>query len=114
MVTHQATRSRDADLDRVLHALADPSRRRILDLLAREDLPVNRIAERFDISRPAVIKHLHVLRAAKLVSVRAKGRERIQCLDTQPLRKVDAWLARFESFWDDSLRELKRRAERES
>jgi len=114
MVTYQPGTRREADLDRVLHAVGDASRRRILALLAHDDLPVGRIAEHFPITRPAVIKHLHVLRAANLVSVRHNGRERIQCLNARPLAKVDAWLARFASLWDDSLLELKRQVERDA
>lgn len=114
MVTYQPGSRREADLDRVLHAVGDPSRRRILALLTHDDLPVSRIAEQFAITRPAVIKHLHVLRAANLIWVRRNGRERIQCLDPRPLAKVDAWLAHFASLWDDSLRELKRQVERDA
>jgi len=112
MVTHHASR-RQADLGEVLKAVADPSRRRILDLLAQEELAVGRIADRFGISRPAVVKHLRVLRSANLISVRQSGRERIQCLNPVPLKKVDAWLARFEAFWDGSLQRLKRQLENE-
>jgi DNA-binding transcriptional ArsR family regulator len=113
MVTYRAGREQ-RDLSHLLHAVADPNRRRILELLARDDLPVGRIAEEFRISRPAVIKHLRVLHSARLVSVRHSGRERIQCLNPVPLRRVNAWLARLETFWDESLSALKRQVERES
>lgn len=68
---------------------------------------------RFKISRPAIIKHLRVLRLAKLISVRPIGRERFQCLNAAPLRKVQAWLAQYEAFWDESLKRLKRQVESE-
>jgi DNA-binding transcriptional ArsR family regulator len=102
------------DIGPVLKAIADPSRRQILDLLAREDLPVGRIVDRFRISRPAVIKHLRVLRSARLISVRRCGRERIQHLNARPLKDVVTWMSRFESHWENSLQKLKRRLESES
>jgi DNA-binding transcriptional ArsR family regulator len=110
MVTHYLTPHR-AELTCVLKAVADPNRRRIISLLAQQDLPVSRIAEHFKMSRPAVIKHLHVLRSAKLISVRPCGRERIQCLEAAPLEQVERWISQFESYWDRSLRRLKRQIE---
>jgi DNA-binding transcriptional ArsR family regulator len=100
-----------AHLNRVLKAVGDPTRRRILDLLAGQDLPVGRIADRFKISRPAVIKHLRVLHHAKLVVVRPSGRERIQSLNAAPLQQMDAWLSRYEAFWETSLQKLKHQIE---
>jgi DNA-binding transcriptional ArsR family regulator len=104
---------RSENINPVLKAIADPNRRQILDLLAEEDLPVGRIAARFKISRPAVIKHLRVLRSAKLISVRRCGRHRFQCLNAKPLQGVDAWISRFESVWDESLQNLKKQVESE-
>ena len=75
MVADRSYRTRQQN--RIFLSIADPSRRRILDLLARGERPVGRIAEQFAMSRPAVIKHLRVLRTAKLVTVRQRGRERI-------------------------------------
>jgi len=95
----------------VIKAIADPRRRQILDLLAKEDLPVGRIVDQFRISRPAVIKHLRVLRMARLISVRRSGRERIQCLNAAPLRAVETWISRFEAQWENSLQKLKRQVE---
>lgn len=111
MVTHSKTGSPPAPLGCVLKAIADPRRRRILDLLAQADMPVNHIAERFQISRPAVTRHLRVLRSARLVSVRRTGRQRVQCLNAGPLKQVEAWVSRFEAFWDQSLQKLKQRVE---
>lgn len=114
MVTHSKAPARPAppaQLNRVLRAVGDPTRRRILDLLAGQDLPVGRIADRFKISRPAVIKHLQILHSAKLVLVRVQGRERIQSLNAAPLQQVDAWLAHYEKFWETSLQKLKRQIE---
>lgn len=106
--------ARRPDLGPVLKAIADPSRRQILDLLARQDLPVGRIVDRFRISRPAVIKHLRVLRSANLISVRRCGRERIQHLNARPLKDVAAWVSHFETYWENSLQKLKRQVEGEA
>jgi DNA-binding transcriptional ArsR family regulator len=95
----------------VLKAISDPNRRLILDMLAEQDLPVGRIADRFHISRPAVIKHLSVLRSARLISVRRCGRERIQCLNAKSLKGVEAWISRFEALWANSLQKLKHQVE---
>src|SRR5689334_14476728 len=99
------------NINPTLKAIADPKRRQILDLLAEEDMPVGRIAARFKISRPAVIKHLRVLRSANLVSVRRNGRHRFQCINAKPLQDVGAWVSKFERIWDESLQNLKRQVE---
>ena len=111
METRRHSRSPAEGLDSLLKAIADPSRRQILDLLAIRDLPVGQIAERFRISRPAVIKHLRVLRSANLISVRRSGRERIQCLNARSLKGVDVWISRFETLWDNHLKRLKQQVE---
>jgi len=111
MVTLYSSPARPAQFNRVMKAVGDPTRRRILDLLAERDLPVGRIAGRFKISRPAVIKHLHILHSAKLVVVRASGRERIQSLNAAPLQQMDVWLSRYEAFWETSLQKLKHQIE---
>lgn len=99
--------------NRIFLCIADPSRRRILDMLAHGERPVGRIAEQFAMSRPAVIKHLRVLRSAKLVTVRQRGRERIHVLNPTPLKTVQGWLSKFEVFWDEKLENLKKQVERE-
>jgi len=96
-----------AGLGPVLRAIADPTRRQILDLLAEHDLPVSRIADRFSISRWAIMKHLRVLRLANLILVRRRGQQRIQCLNAKPLKSVEAWSSRFASLADDSRQRLK-------
>jgi len=95
----------------VFRALADPTRRSILDLLRRGELPVGSIAERFDTTRPAVSKHLRILRGALLVRERREGRLRICELNSEPLKQVDAWLDEYRRFWSVSLRRLKRHME---
>jgi len=99
MVTHLDCNLPKESLGPLLRAISHPKRRQMLDLLARDDLPVARIAEQFSISRTAVVKHLRILRAVKLVSARRCGRERIQSLNAQPLRGVNEWVSRFESLW---------------
>ena len=97
----------------VFGAIADPTRREILDLLRAEPLRAGDIAERFSsISRPAVSKHLRVLRNARLCRVRASGRERRYELDPRTLAQVDAWLAAYRSLWSSKLDSLKRYVER--
>jgi DNA-binding transcriptional ArsR family regulator len=100
--------------DLVFGALADPTRRGILDLLReRERLTAGEIASQFpSISRPAVSKHLGVLRAAGLVHAEERGRENHYTLDAEPIGQVQReWLDQFAPFWDESLRRLKARAE---
>lgn len=94
-------------------ALADPTRRRMLTLLAEGELPLNRIEEQFKMSRPAVIKHMRVLRSCRLVTVRKEGRETIHRLNSVPLMAVRDWILKFECFWDDRLQRLKRQIEEE-
>src|SRR5258708_8464117 len=100
--------SRRPPSDDVFRCLADPSRRKMLALLAHGELPLNRITARFDMSRPAVIKHLRVLRAANLVVARRRRLGRIHHLNAPPLLAVETWLSRFEMFWENSLQKLKR------
>lgn len=98
--------------DAVFRAVADPTRRRILEMLRRGPLPAGEIARRFSrISRPAVSKHLRLLRHAQLVEERRLGRVREYHLSPEPLRSVDEWVAQFERFWDQALLALKRYAE---
>ena len=97
--------------DALFKALADPSRRRMLKLLARRDLPLRQIEEQFDMSRPAVIKHLRVLKSCRLVEVRKQGRETIHRLNSLPLRAVKDWVSEFEVFWDQHLLKLKQQVE---
>ena len=84
-------------------AIADPTRRRILDLLSGGELPVHALSETFEISRPAVSQHLRVLREARLVDERRVGRERRYRLRAAALREVAGWIARYERLWDEKL-----------
>jgi DNA-binding transcriptional ArsR family regulator len=95
----------------VFHALADGTRRALLDRLLGKDLPVQDLASGFDMSRPAVSKHLRVLREADLVRERRKGRRRMYSLNSQPLKDVDDWLSSYRRFWRSNLASLKRHVE---
>lgn len=90
----------------VFLAIADPTRRRILDLLADGERPVAEIADRFDVSLPAISQQLSVLRAARLVRARPLGRQRLYRIAPAPLREVARWLAFYERFWTQKLRAL--------
>jgi DNA-binding transcriptional ArsR family regulator len=89
-------------------ALADPTRRRIIALLADRDRTVNEIAAQFAISRPAVSRHLRVLHRTGLVRDEKRGRERIQRFDGAALQPVADWVNRYEAFWRQKLDALKR------
>src|SRR4051812_21013858 len=89
------------------HALADPTRRKVLDLLRRGQQPAGKIARAFPISRPAISKHLRLLRRAHLVSEHREGRNRFYQLNPEPLKAVDTWLEQYRVFWQSSLTNLK-------
>jgi DNA-binding transcriptional ArsR family regulator len=88
-------------------ALADPTRRAVLDQLRAGPQPAGKIADAFPMSRPAVSKHLRVLAEAELVVTESHGRHRYYHLNADPLRGVDAWLAGYRHFWGARLTNLK-------
>lgn len=90
----------------VFGAISHPARRRILDLLAECDRPVNVIAEHFEMSRPAVSQHLRILLDAGLLTKRRHGREHRYRLAPKRLGPVRDWIAHYERFWDDRLERL--------
>ena len=98
----------------VFRALADPTRRAIVMLLADQDLRVGDIAARFEMTRPAVAKHLAVLKSADLIRVSTAGRERINHLNPAALKAATDWLAWFDRFWDDRLAALKSAVEKDA
>lgn len=98
----------------VFRAIADPTRREILGLLRDGRRSVGEIARNFRTSRPAISKHLRLLRSAGLVVTRRRGTARICELNARPLRAVDDWLRDYETFWSESLRSLKRYVEEKS
>ena len=88
---------------RAAEALSDPTRRRIVELLAEQELSAGALAAEFPTSRPAVSRHLRVLRAHGLVRVRGEAQRRLYSLDPAPLAELDAWLGRYRSFWAQRL-----------
>jgi DNA-binding transcriptional ArsR family regulator len=86
-----------------LRVLGDPIRRELLALLADGELTAGELAARFPVSRPAISRHLRVLREGGLVRVRAEGRERRYVLDPAPLRELDAWLEPYRDLWAQRL-----------
>lgn len=95
----------------VFRAIADPTRREILGLLRGGRRTVGAIAGNFRVSRPAISRHLRLLRSADLVVTRKNGAARICELNAKPLRAVNDWLREYEAFWDENLRNLKRYVE---
>jgi DNA-binding transcriptional ArsR family regulator len=83
----------------VFRAIADPTRRAILDRLRAGPTPVNTLADDFAQSRPAISKHLRVLRGARLVSEQRMGRERFYALSPGPLHQVAGWIEGYRAFW---------------
>src|SRR5580693_990325 len=91
----------------IFSALADPTRRAVLDLLRKGSQPAGQIARAFPVSRPAISKHLRLLRRAHLVEERREGRHRLYQLNPEPLKAVDLWLEQYRVFWQTSLTNLK-------
>jgi len=89
--------------------LAEPTRRRILDLLRDGERPVGELVDRLSMSQPAVSKHLRVLRDSGLVDVRVDAQRRMYRLRPEPLKEVDAWIAPYRRLWDQRLDRLERR-----
>ena len=96
-------------------AIADDTRRHILDLLRAESMTAGAIAEQFQrrgrsqrgMTRPAVSKHLAILRRSRLVTAKKQGRERLYSLNPEPLREVNMWLQQYEVFWEQQLQAFK-------
>ena len=104
MMRHRTvTYSRDS----AFNALADPTRRAVLDLLRAGTRPAGEIARAFPISRPAISKHLKILRRAHLVDEHREGRHRFYQLNPEPLKTVDQWLDEYRRFWTANLESLK-------
>lgn len=92
--------------------LAEPNRRRILDLLRESERSVGELVERLALSQPGVSKHLRVLREAGLVDVRHDAQRRWYRLHAEPLAEIDAWLVPYRRFWADRLDALERHRDR--
>lgn len=87
----------------VFQAIADPTRRHILTLLAAAPLNLNSVAERFDISRPAISKHIKILTECGLIKIKRHGRERICEPDFKKLQEIEKWVSDFSGFWENKL-----------
>ena len=108
MASHSTVEAR-ADL---FASLADPVRRRIVDLLRGQEKPVNDIVAELDIHQSGVSRHLRILNDAGFVSVRADGQRRLYALRPDPFRALDAWLSGYRDLWEKRLDRLSGELER--
>jgi DNA-binding transcriptional ArsR family regulator len=90
----------------VFQAIADPTRRSILGLLALQSLTLNAIAENYNISRPAISKHIKILHECDLISIREQGRERYCEAKLNKLKEVNEWVTQYKQFWETKLDSL--------
>ena len=91
----------------VFQAIADPTRREVLKLLAHKELPISEITSHFPISRTAIAKHLHILSEANLVSGQKVGREKRYRLQPESFQELKDWLSFYDQFWNNKLSMLK-------
>lgn len=103
--------TRGAHRDAVFKAIADPTRRSILGILRVRSRTVGEIATKFEMSRPAISKHLRILHRAGLVESEPRGASNLCSLRAEPLSAVKDWLREYEGFWQSSLASLKRHVE---
>jgi DNA-binding transcriptional ArsR family regulator len=104
----KAAPSRAARLDAVFAALADPTRRAIVERLSRSEARVTEVAEPFDMSLNAVSKHIRVLEASGVVERHKKGRDHILSINTRSLDEVDGWILRMRGYWEKRLDAMER------
>jgi len=97
----------------VFRAIADPTRRQILGLLRQRPRTVGELAGNFQTSRPAISKHLRLLKLAGLVTAHQRGTASVCQLNARPLRAVNDWLGEYRAYWKGTLRDLKRYVEEE-
>lgn len=90
----------------VFQAIADPTRREIIGFLARERMNLNAVAENFDVSRPAISRHIKILTECGLVVVKQQGRERYCEARLEKLAEVTGWVEQYRKFWDNKLDSL--------
>jgi DNA-binding transcriptional ArsR family regulator len=105
MKTYQNVKSGTPQLD-AFQVIADPGRRQMLYLLSKESLSINSLAENFDMSRPAVSKHVKILYNAGFISITDIGRERYCTLKQEGFNELQEWIAYFDTFWTDKLNKL--------
>ncbi|HTI92886.1 MAG TPA: metalloregulator ArsR/SmtB family transcription factor [Puia sp.] len=87
----------------VFQAIADPTRREIIRLIAQKPLPLNSIAENFEVSRPAISKHIRILTECGIVMIHTRGRERYCEAQLQKLNEVSEWVDYFKTYWTQKL-----------
>lgn len=87
----------------VFQAIADPIRRDIIELLAKESLSVNEVAEKFEISRPAISKHLKILNECGIIAFNQVGRERLCLIQPQKLIPAFLWIKQYNALWEDRI-----------
>jgi DNA-binding transcriptional ArsR family regulator len=97
----------------VFQAIADPNRRAIINLISTKRLTVNRVAEHFEISRPAVSKHMKILTECGLVVIKQEGRERYCEARLQKLTEVSKWVDQYKRFWSSKLDALEKFLEKD-
>ena len=101
-----------SDPQPVFRALADPTRRAIVEMLGEQPRTIGEIAAQFPVTRPAIAKHLKILEEGDVIRVTTKGRERINTLNPAALQVAAFWFRTFDKFWDDKLAKLKSEIER--
>lgn len=87
----------------VFQAIADPTRREIIHMLAKESLNLNAVSDRFEISRPAISKHIKILTECGLITIHQQGRERVCKAKLDSLNEVSTWVQQYRQFWEDKL-----------
>jgi DNA-binding transcriptional ArsR family regulator len=103
MLNHMVKYASSPTLDSVFAALADPTRRRILELLASAELCVTELTRSFSVSMPAISKHLRVLEKAGLITRERDGRLHRLHLEAEPMRAAASWIERYRKFWEEQL-----------
>ncbi len=92
----------------IFQAIADPTRREIINILAQQPLNLNGIAEKFDISRPAISRHIKILTECGVIVIHQLGRERYCEANLRPLSEVSQWIEKYRAFWTGKLDALER------
>jgi len=97
----------------VFQAIADPTRREIIQLLSKQSLNINAVADNFEVSRPAISRHVRILTECGLLVIRRQGRERYCQADLRKLKQVSDWTERYREFWTRKLDALEDLLEKE-
>jgi DNA-binding transcriptional ArsR family regulator len=87
----------------VFQAIADPTRREIIHMISHKSLNLNAVAENFDVSRPAISKHIKILTECGLITIHQQGRERFCYANLKPLAEVSGWIEQYREFWTSKL-----------